>query len=118
MASHVGPDDADPLNLYRIHWFNDAARTGRVPVPDHVVLPKELTGVDARSWSPLGDRFPMIRAHKVLAAYACLVPRIVTGAFDPVSQRAGLALDRQLLPRRRGDLPHPGCHGVAALPRG
>ena len=25
----------------------------------------------------------MIRAHKVLAAYACLAPRIVTGAFDP-----------------------------------
>ena len=116
--AHVGPDDADPLNLYRIHWFNDAARTGRVPVPDHVVLPKELTGVDARIVVALGDRFPMIRAHKVLAAYACLVPRIVTGAFDPVSQRAvwpstgnycrgGVAISRIL-----------GCHGVAVLPEG
>ena len=24
----VGPDDAHPLNLYRVHWFNDRSRTG------------------------------------------------------------------------------------------
>src|SRR5512146_510494 len=24
----VGPDEKHPLNLYRVHWFNDAARTG------------------------------------------------------------------------------------------
>ena len=114
----VGPDDADPRNLFRIHWFNDAARTGRVGVPDHVVLPTELTGVDARIVVALGDRFPMIRAHKVLAAYACLVPRIVTGRFDPTRQRAvwpstgnycrgGMAISRIL-----------DCRGVAVLPEG
>jgi cysteine synthase len=116
--AQVGPDDPDPRNLFRIHWFNDAARTSRVTVPGHVVLPRALTGVDARIVVVLGDRFPMIRAHKVLAAYACLVPRIVTGTFDPTTQRAvwpstgnycrgGVAISRIL-----------GCRGVAVLPEG
>lgn len=114
----VGPDDPSPRNLFRIHWWNDGSRTRRVDVPDHVVLPRELTGVDARIVVALGDRFPMIGAHKVLAAYACLVPRIVTGRFDPTAQRAvwpstgnycrgGVAISRIL-----------GCHGVAVLPEG
>ena len=42
----VGPDDPHPLNLFRVHWFNDARRTGIAPVPEHVVLPRELTGVE------------------------------------------------------------------------
>lgn len=116
--SPVGPDEADPRNLFRIHWYNDPTRTRRTAVPAHVVLPPELTGVDARIAVALGDRFPMIRAHKVLAAYACLVPRIVTGRFDPTAQRAvwpstgnycrgGVAISRIL-----------GCRGVAVLPEG
>lgn len=114
----VGPDEADPRNLFRIHWYNDATRTRATPVPGHVVLPRELTGVEARIVVAFGDRFPMIRAHKVLAAYACLVPRIVTGRFDPTTQRAvwpstgnycrgGVAISRIL-----------GCRGVAVLPEG
>jgi cysteine synthase len=114
----VGPDSPAPENLFRIHWYNDATRTSRTAVPGHVVLTRELTGVDARIVVALGDRFPMIRAHKVLAAYACLVPRIVTGAFDPTTQRAvwpstgnycrgGVAISRIL-----------GCRGVAVLPEG
>ncbi|HXY44937.1 MAG TPA: pyridoxal-5'-phosphate-dependent protein subunit beta, partial [Acidimicrobiales bacterium] len=64
----VGPDDAHPLNLFRVHWYNDAARSGRVRVPEHVVLPPELTGTEARIVVALANRFPMIRAHKVLAS--------------------------------------------------
>ena len=79
----VGPDDPQPHNLYRVHWFNDHARTGMAAVPVHVELPKALTGVPARIVVAIGALFPMIRAHKVLAAYACLVPRVVTGRFDP-----------------------------------
>ena len=59
-----------------------------VALPAHVVLPPELTGVPSPIVVLLGDRFPMIRSHKVLAAYGCLAPRIVTGQFDPASQRA------------------------------
>ena len=116
--SAIGPDDADPLNLFRVHWFNDQGRTRTVDVPDHLVLPRELTGVDAMIVVALGDRFPLIRAHKVLAAYACLAPRLVSGQFDPSGQRAvwpstgnycrgGVAISRLL-----------GCRGVAVLPEG
>jgi hypothetical protein len=56
------------------------SRGTRVDVPDHVVLPKSLTGVDSPIIVVFGDRFPMITAHKVLAAYACLAPRVVTGS--------------------------------------
>jgi cysteine synthase len=83
-----------------------------------VVLPTSLTGVAAPIIVALGDRFPMIAAHKVLAAYACLAPRIVTGQFDPIEQRAiwpstgnycrgGVAISRIM-----------GCRGVAVLPEG
>ena len=114
----VGADDADPLNLFRVHWYNGASRVDVVDVPEHLVLPRELTGVDARIVVALGDRFPLIRAHKVLAAYGCLAPRLVSGQFDPTRQRAvwpstgnycrgGVAISRLM-----------GCRGVAVLPEG
>jgi cysteine synthase len=114
----VKPDEAHPLNLFRVHWYNGADRSEQVAVPGHVVLGKQLTGVDAKIVVAIGDRFPMIRAHKVLAAYACLAPRVVTGQFDPTSHRAvwpstgnycrgGVAISRLM-----------GCRGVAVLPEG
>jgi cysteine synthase len=114
----VEPDAASPENLWRVHWFNDANRRDRVDVPGHIVLPPELTGVPSPIVVLLGRRFPMIGAHKVLAAYACLVPRLVTGRFDPSADRAiwpstgnycrgGVAISRIL-----------GCRGVAVLPAG
>ena len=57
-------------------------------MPGHVELPPKLTGVKARIVVVLGRRFPMIGAHKVLAAYACLAPRLVTGRFDPTHDSA------------------------------
>jgi cysteine synthase len=123
--STIGPDrvgDADkngpdPRNLWRVHWYNDLAGN-RVDVPEHVVLPKSLTGVDSPVIVVFGDRFPMITAHKVLAAYACLAPRVVTGQFDPTRHRAvwpstgnyargGIAISRIMASR-----------GVAILPAG
>jgi cysteine synthase A len=114
----VDPDAADPRNLFRVHWYNDAARTGVASVPEHVVLPEALTGVPSPIVVALGDRFPMIHAHKVLAAYSCLAPRVVTGQFDPTRHRAlwpstgnycrgGVAISRIM-----------GCRGVAILPAG
>jgi cysteine synthase A len=114
----VDPDEDHPLNLFRVHWHNAADRKGRVEVPDHVVFTEELTGVPAPIVVLLGDRFPLIRAHKVLAAYACLAPRIVTGRFDPTRHRAvwpstgnycrgGVAISRIM-----------GCRGIAVLPEG
>ena len=114
----VDPDSQDPANLFRVHWFNDASRAATTEVPGYVEMPGELTGVDSRILLVLGNRFPMIRAHKVLAAYACLAPRIVTGAFDPTRDRAiwpstgnyargGVAISRIM-----------DCRGVAVLPEG
>jgi cysteine synthase len=114
----IDPDAPDPLNLFRVHWFNDRTRRRRTGVPEHVILPESLTGTKARIIVALGDRFPMIRAHKVLAAYACLAPRIVTGQFDPAAHKAlwpstgnycrgGVAISRIM-----------GCRGVAILPAG
>jgi cysteine synthase len=110
-------DGADARNLWRVHWYNDLAGN-RVSVPDHVVLPSSLTGVASPIIVVFGDRFPMITAHKVLAAYACLAPRIVTGQFDPTRHRAiwpstgnyargGIAISRIMASR-----------GVAILPAG
>ena len=89
-ASVVGdadPQGPDARNLWRVHWYNDL-HGRRVAVPDHVVLPSELTGVPNPIIVVFGDRFPMITAHKVLAAYSCLAPRVVTGQFDPTRHRA------------------------------
>ena len=117
MLGGVDKNAASPANLWRIHWYNTPeGRLGEVP--EHVVLPRELTGVDAPIVVAFGDRFPMIGAHKVLAAYACLAPRLVTGTFDPTRHRAiwpstgnycrgGVAVSRLM-----------GCRGVAVLPEG
>ncbi|GMV42683.1 MAG: hypothetical protein AMXMBFR64_43990 [Myxococcales bacterium] len=112
----VDPDSAHPLNLFRVHWYNAADRRGTAAVPGFVELPSSLTGVDARIVVAVGERFPMIAAHKVLAAYGCLIPRIVTGQYDPTEHRAiwpstgnycrgGVAISRILQ-----------CRGVAVLP--
>ena len=44
----VNPDSPHPLNLFRVHWFNDGDRTGLVDIPEHIELPSALTGVKAR----------------------------------------------------------------------
>jgi len=112
------PDAPDASNLFRVHWHNGPDRKTLVETPEHVVLPPELTGIEATIAVAVGNRFPMIRAHKVLAAYGCLVPRLVTGQFDPTHHRAvwpstgnycrgGVAISRIL-----------GCRSVAVLPEG
>jgi cysteine synthase len=114
----IDPDAAHPINLHRVHWYNAPDRQGCVQAPDHVVLPESLTGVPCPIILAIGRNFPLIRAHKVLAAYACLAPRLVTGRFNPQAHRAvwpstgnycrgGVAISRIL-----------GCRGVAVLPEG
>jgi cysteine synthase A len=117
LVGDADPQGPDPRNLWRVHWHNDLAGAP-VEVPEYVVLPKSLTGVDSPIVVVFGDRFPMITAHKVLAAYACLAPRVVTGQFDPTHHRAiwpstgnyargGIAISRLMASR-----------GVAILPEG
>lgn len=115
---NIGLWDVNPRNLFRITWHNE-------PVPfgggfggvNYLELPKALTGVDARIIVLVGKWFPT-GAHKVGAAFGCLVPRLVTGQFDPTTQKAvwpstgnycrGGAYDSALL----------ACQSIAILPEG
>ncbi len=106
----------DPLNLFRITWRNDSTSGGFGAV-NVLELPSALTGVPARIIGLIGTHFPT-GAHKVGAAFGCLVPRLVAGEFDPTTQEAvwpstgnycrGGAFDSALL----------GCKAVAILPEG
>jgi cysteine synthase len=114
----VGLWDLDPLNLFRITWHNEPISHGGGYGPiNFTELPPELTGVDARILVLEGKWFPT-GAHKVGAAFGCLVPRLVTGQFDPTHTKAvwpstgnycrGGAYDSNLL----------GCESIAILPEG
>ena len=81
-------------------------------------MPSEFTGVEAKIIVNIGRLFPLITAHKVLAAYGCLLPRILNGSFDYENNRAiwpstgnycrgGVAISRIL-----------GLKSVAILPEG
>ena len=114
----IGLWDVHPRNLFRITWHNE-------PVPhgggfggvNTSEFPPELTGVPARIIALVGKWFPT-GAHKVGAAFGCLAPRLVTGQFDPSTQKAvwpstgnycrGGAYDSALL----------GCESIAILPEG
>ncbi|MFA5139192.1 MAG: pyridoxal-phosphate dependent enzyme [Elusimicrobiota bacterium] len=83
---NVGLWDVDPVNLFRITWKNDV-KTGLFGGVNMLELPQELTGVQARIIGLVGKYFPT-GAHKVGAAFGCLAPRLVTGEFDPTTQKA------------------------------
>lgn len=112
----VAMHELDPANLFRITWKNDVA-TGLFGGVNAFEVPREITGIDARIIGLVGKHFPT-GAHKVGAAFGCLAPRLVTGEFDPTSQKAvwpstgnycrGGAFDSALL----------GCTAVAILPEG
>jgi cysteine synthase A len=113
----IGLWDVAPQNLFRITWKNEpTAKCGLFrPIANCVELPSELTGVEARIIALVGKWFPT-GSHKVGASFGCLVPRLVTGQFDPTKHKAvwpstgnfcrGGAYDATLL----------GCESVAILP--
>ncbi|MCX7959933.1 MAG: pyridoxal-5-phosphate-dependent protein subunit beta, partial [Deltaproteobacteria bacterium] len=80
----VGLWDINPLNLFRITWKNEPVEKGGLykKLPNYIELPSEITGVKARIFAMSGKFFPT-GAHKVGASFACLVPRLVTGQFNP-----------------------------------
>ena len=99
-------------------WKNEKKTTGGgYSDVNYIEFPPSLTGVPARIIALIGKWFPT-GAHKVGAAFGCLAPRLVTGQFDPSSQKAvwpstgnycrGGAYDSALL----------GCKSIAILPEG
>jgi cysteine synthase len=114
----VGLWDINPRNLFRITWKNEpVAKGGGFDGVNYLEFPSSLTGVEARIIALIGKWFPT-GAHKVGAAFGCLAPRLVTGQFDPTTQKAvwpstgnycrGGAYDSALL----------GCNSIAILPEG
>jgi cysteine synthase len=116
--SRIGLWDVNPRNLFRITWKNEpAAHGGGFDGVNFIEFPSSLTGTPARVIALVGKWFPT-GAHKVGAAFSCLVPRLVTGQYDPTTQKAvwpstgnycrGGAYDSALL----------GCDSIAILPEG
>ncbi|MBU3145215.1 pyridoxal-phosphate dependent enzyme [Clostridium sp. CF012] len=109
--------DIDPVNLFRISWKNQPVKEGGLynDLPNYIEIPSEISGVKARIFAMVGKYFP-VGCHKVGASFACLVPRLVTGQFDPTFHEAvwpstgnycrGGAYNSALL----------GCKAVAILP--
>jgi cysteine synthase len=84
----VGLWDVDPLNLFRITWKNEPREKGGLfGNGNWMEFPPELTGVPARIVGLIGKYFPT-GSHKVGAGFGCLVPRLVSGNFDPTTQKA------------------------------
>ncbi|HCW76278.1 MAG TPA: pyridoxal-5-phosphate-dependent protein subunit beta [Candidatus Marinimicrobia bacterium] len=112
----IGLWDLNPLNLFRISWKNEPVEFGGgFGGVNYIELPGELTGVKARIVVLLGKYFPT-GAHKVGATFGPLVSKLITGQFDPSTQKAlwpstgnycrGGAYDAYLL----------GCGSIAVLP--
>jgi cysteine synthase len=114
----IGLWDIHPRNLFRITWHNEPKPSGGLfGGVNYIEFPESLTGTPARIVALVGKWFPT-GAHKVGAAFGCLVPRLVTGQFDPTQQKAvwpstgnycrGGAYDSALL----------ACESIAILPEG
>ncbi|MDI6762883.1 MAG: pyridoxal-phosphate dependent enzyme [Thermodesulfobacteriota bacterium] len=114
----IGLWDIHPCNLFRITWKNEPVDVGGgFGDVNYVEIPSAISGVDTRIIALVGKWFPT-GSHKVGATFGCLVPRLVTGQFDPTSQKAvwpstgnfcrGGAYDATLL----------GCESIAILPEG
>ncbi len=116
--SQIGLWDLHPRNLFRITWKNEPVKFGGgFGEVNYIELPGELTGVDARIFMLIGKFFPT-GAHKVGATFGPLVEKLVTGRFDPTTQKAlwpstgnycrGGAFNSYLL----------ACPSIAVLPEG
>ena len=85
---NVGLWDLNPLNLFRITWRNEPKeKGGTFGDVNFIEIPQSLTGVKARIILLTGKWFPT-GCHKVGASFGCLVPRLVTGQFDPTYHKA------------------------------
>ncbi|HEX7571809.1 MAG TPA: pyridoxal-phosphate dependent enzyme [Bacteroidota bacterium] len=110
----VGLSDVNPINLFRITWKNDIA-SGFYGKVNFFEIPREITGVRARIIGLAGKFFPT-GAHKVGAAFGCLVPRLVSGEFDPGRHRAVWPSTGNFCRGGAFDCALLGCTAVAILP--
>jgi len=112
----VGLWDVNPVNLFRITWKNDV-NTGLYGGVNYVEIPQAITGVKARVIGLVGKYFPT-GAHKVGAAFGCLVPRLVSGEFDPEKHKAAWPSTGNYCRGGAFDCAVLGCTSIAILPQG
>jgi cysteine synthase len=114
----VGLWDVNPLNLFRITWKNEPrAKGGLFNQGNWLEFPPELTGVNARIIGLIGKYFPT-GAHKVGAGFGCLVPRLVSGEFDPSTQKAVWPSTGNFCRGGAFDCALLACKAIAILPEG
>ncbi len=114
----IGLWDVHPRNLFRITWKNQPReKGGEFDGVNYIELPSSLTGTKARVIALVGKWFPT-GAHKVGAAYGCLVPRLVTGQFDPTTQKAVWPSTGNYCRGGAYDSALMGCESIAILPEG
>ena len=116
--SGIGLWDVHPRNLFRVNWHNaPVEKGGGFGGVNFLEIPRAITGTKARIIGLAGKWFPT-GAHKVGAAYSCLVPELVTGRSDPTTKktvwpstgnycRGGAYISRLL-----------SCPSIAILPAG
>ena len=115
---NVGLWDVHPRNLFRITWHNQPVeKGGGFDGANYLELPSSITGTKARVIGLVGKWFPT-GAHKVGAAYGCLVPRLVTGQFDPTTQKAVWPSTGNYCRGGAYDSALMGCESIAILPQG
>ncbi len=114
----LGLWDINPLNLFRITWKNEPRPAGGgFNEGNWIEFPPALTGVPAKIVGLAGKWFPT-GAHKVGAAYGCLVPRLVSGNFDPTTQKAVWPSTGNYCRGGAYDCALLGCPAIAILPEG
>jgi cysteine synthase len=114
----VGLWNVDPINLFRITWKNEPVeRGGLFDDGNWIEFPPALTGVDTRIIGLVGKFFPT-GAHKVGAAFGCLVPKLVSGQFDPTQHKAVWPSTGNFCRGGAFDSALVGCTAVAILPEG
>src|SRR4030066_400676 len=84
---------------------------------NYLEFPSALTGTEARIIALVGKWFPT-GAHKVGAAFGCLVPRLVTGQFDPTTPKAVWPSTRNYCRGGAYDSALLACDSIAILPEG
>ena len=114
----IGLWDVLSPNLFRISWKNEPTpKGGGFGGINYIEFPKSLTGTDARIIALVGKWFPT-GAHKVGASFGCLVPRLITGLFDPTTDKAVWPSTGNFCRGGAYDAAILSCESIAILPEG
>jgi len=114
----IGLWDIDPFNLFRVNWHNEPKeKGGGFDGVNYIEFPTELTGVKARIVVMIGKWFPT-GCHKVGSAFGSLVPRLITGQFDPTFHKSIWPSSGNYC---RGGVYNSallGCESISIMPQG